>query len=80
MPPPRTWPRGGDEYFPPGSLCPKESEDRATLRQFVAPHLARCPGLRRRNGLEHLVGRAWKSRAKVSGSLNRRARNPAAGQ
>ncbi|MBM3276490.1 MAG: hypothetical protein FJY95_00195 [Candidatus Handelsmanbacteria bacterium] len=46
----------------------------------MAPHLARCPGLRRRNGLEHLVGRAWKSRAKVSGSLNRRARNPAAGQ
>jgi len=71
---------GGDEYFPPGSLRPKESKDRATLRQLVAAHLARYPGLRRRDGLQHLVGRAWKSRAKVSGSLNRTARNPAAGQ
>jgi 2',3'-cyclic-nucleotide 2'-phosphodiesterase (5'-nucleotidase family) len=70
---------GGDEYFQPGALRPKESRGRASLREVLAQHLARYPGLRRQDGLEHLVGSAWKSRAKLSGSLARTALNQSAG-
>jgi 2',3'-cyclic-nucleotide 2'-phosphodiesterase (5'-nucleotidase family) len=71
---------GGDEYFPPGALRSKEGRGKATLREILSRHLSKYPGLRRRDGLEHLVGASWKSRAKLSGSLARTSFNQSAGQ
>ncbi len=71
---------GGDEYFQPGSLRSEEAKGGASLREILDRHLVRYPGLRRRDGLENLVGNAWKSRAKVSGSLSRTGLNRSAGQ
>ncbi|MBI2504529.1 MAG: bifunctional metallophosphatase/5'-nucleotidase, partial [Candidatus Latescibacteria bacterium] len=71
---------GGDEYFQPGALKLKEAKGKITLREILSRHLQAYPGLRRRDGLEHLVGSSWKSRAKLSGSLARTGFNQAAGQ
>ena len=69
---------GGDEYFKPGTLHLKEARAKATLREILDQHLVQYPGLRRRDGLDHLVGSAWKSRAKLSGSLARTGLNRSA--
>lgn len=69
---------GGDEYFQPGTLRLKEAKGKVSLREILDQHLVRYPGLRRFDGLDHLVGSAWKSRAKVSGSLARTGLNGSA--
>lgn len=70
---------GGDEYFPPGTLKLREVQGKITLRETLSQHLQTHQGLRRRDGLEHLIGSSWKSRAKLSGSLARTGINQAAG-